>query len=298
MNFVLEKRMPVIIKLAMIVGGGFLAFMGFQEFKVSKGTAGGPAAVDLAALESGSVEVTNPHVKVGPHMSAYWDCIYEYEQSKYDSGEPGPDAKVNYVYYPIISVEHPYVGEVAAFQEKYAEVDQLPADALIPKISAPAIVVKTNVFKTIGEIPNDMLKTQALEGLVINRIASLKSEEEDLLRQGFGNFNAEKVLILEEGRKPASKGKSFGIMGGGGVLILLGILWLFAGGGRVKGLGGFLVLASIISAVLSLIGRQLIFFTWIDNWGATIEWIIQGAILVLGLILFFVGAKSDKELEA
>ena len=69
----------------------------------------------------------------------------------------------------------------------------------------------------------------------------------------------------------------------------------------MKGLGGFLVLLSIASAILPLIGRQLVIFTWIDNWGSTVAWVIRGIIMLLGLILLFlVGKKAggDSENEA
>lgn len=217
------------LKLIIIIAGGFLAFMGFEEYKVSEGTTGEAAALDVAALESGAVEVSNPHVMLGDHVASYWDCIYQYQQSKASTGEPGPDARVNHVYYPVISVNNPYLAEVAAFQKKYENSDTQPADSEIPTIKQVAILAKTTEFKTIGDIPDGLADMTGLEGLIVNKIESLDSDEINLLRQGFPGFDPEKVLLLEVGRKPSSKVKSLGFMAGGGLLSLLGLGWLVTG---------------------------------------------------------------------
>jgi hypothetical protein len=41
------------LALIAVVGGGFLAFMGYQEFAVSRGTTSEASLVELADLENG-----------------------------------------------------------------------------------------------------------------------------------------------------------------------------------------------------------------------------------------------------
>ena len=206
-----------------------MAFFGFEEFKVSQGTTAEAEEIDLAALEGGEISLENPHVRLGDHVVSYWDCIYQYSQKKGVSGEPGPETMVNYVYYPVLSMTNPYLAEVEAFQKKFAESERPPTDADVPKITRLAMLAKTKEFSTIGEIPEGMARMSGTEGLVVNRIESLSSDEVNLLQQGFAGFDPDKVLLLEVGRKPASMAKSFGMMAGGGVIALLGLGWLVMG---------------------------------------------------------------------
>lgn len=200
------------IKLAMVALGGFIAFMGFQEFHVSQGATVEPAKVSLADLEAGKVP-DNSHLEIGSHIALYGASIYEYEQSKYETGEPGSNAKVNHCYYPIFSTEHP----LFAVEEPTAGDDDF------------AVLVKTKAFKTVGSIPDGGPTVASVQGLVINRISSLDSEEKDLVKQSFPRANLDKVLILEQGRTPASFAKSGGMLGGGVLLSLVGIGMFFVG---------------------------------------------------------------------
>ena len=194
------------IKLAMIIGGGFLAFMGYEQFKVSSGTTVEPVSVSLADLEAGKIP-DNTHLNIGEHIALHGAAVYEYEQAEHQSGDPGPNAKVNHCYYPIFSTEHP----LFAAEEETAGDDDF------------AVLVKTQVFKTVGSIPDDFATVGSVKGLVINSIASLDAEETNLVKQSFPGVNLDKVLILEQNREPASIAKSGGMMGGGVLLSLVGL---------------------------------------------------------------------------
>ena len=56
----------------------------------------------------------------------------------------------------------------------------------------------------------------------------------------------------------------------------------------MKELGLGLLIIGLISLVLPLINPNLhyVFLTWIDNWGATVAWVIRGGITLLGLALW------------
>ena len=194
------------VKIIMVVVGGVLGYMGFQEFLVSRGTSVEPAAVDLSKLEAGEA-VPNNHVRIGEHIAVYAGCVYEYEQSKYESGDPNSSTKVTHLFYPIISKTQAAKG-----------IDNF------------AVMVKTNQFKTIGAIPkSDFSEVTSIQGLIINEIDGLDSKEKDLVRSNFASIDFDKVLILEANRQPASLVKSLGMTLGGGVIALLGIAWFFVG---------------------------------------------------------------------
>ena len=205
------------IKLLLIIGGGALAFFGFQEYKVSKGTKAEPVNLELAAIEDGSADASNAHIIIGEHYPAYFELIYW--------GEENSD-KIDYVYYPILSSEHPFVVKVNELFEKHA--DGIP-EGEIPDVGSFSVLVKSDRFKTIDDVPDGFDPAQLVQGLVINKIASLKSEEVSLMKQSFPTFDENTVLVLEEGRTPAGAGKKYGMMGGGALAVILGILWMVVG---------------------------------------------------------------------
>lgn len=89
--------------------------------------------------------------------------------------------------------------------------------------------MKSKRYSNTSELPEGFDEAESVQGLVINKISNLKDEELDLLRQSFPSLNPEKILVLEEGRKPAGAAKKFGMIGGGGLLSLVGLGWLVVG---------------------------------------------------------------------
>jgi hypothetical protein len=60
-------------------------------------------------------------------------------------------------------------------------------------------------------------------------------------------------------------------------------------------LGVSLIFIGVFSILWNFFGMNLIFLQWIDQWGETMAWMIRGAFIVLGAILYFLGKPSDKE---
>lgn len=206
------------LKLAAVVGGMVLAFFGIQEFRVSHGASNEAAVIDLAAVEGGTAP-NNHHVEIGPHFAVYGGSVYQYSQSKYDHSAPGSSTKVDYCFYPIISSEHPFIQAVMNEEED-------------PQFGNISVIVKTRRFKTIGQIPEEIAEESSVKGLVINRIESLDDEERKLLHENFPQVDFEKVLIVEDGRRPASLFKSAGMIGGGALISLIGVALFFLGFGN------------------------------------------------------------------
>lgn len=210
-------------KIAVIVLGGILAFKGFQEWMVSRGTTQEPQSVELVELEKNS-DITNNHLKIGAHQGLYPASVSECETDSEDD-EATAESKVNHTYYPIISNEHPFLKQIDDVINQYGDVDSVP-DEEWPELESFSVLVKTRKFKTFGDIPDDWEDAKSVQGLVINRISSLDDEEAELIKSSFPSLDLEKVLILEEGRKPSSTAKAGGMMGGGGIVILAGLGWL------------------------------------------------------------------------
>lgn len=63
---------------------------------------------------------------------------------------------------------------------------------------------------------------------------------------------------------------------------------------KIASLGGFMAVAALISGALSFVGYNLRILMWVDMWGPTTGWVIRGAVLVVGAILFFVFGKMAR----
>ena len=209
------------LKIALLFGGIMLAYFGIQEARVSSGTTMEPVKVELAELENGTTP-TNGHVLVGGHVADYAGCVYEYEEET---------QKVTHAYYPIISDDHPFFEKLGKLYEKYPDINEAP-ESEFPQIDDFRVLVKTKRFKTQNAIPDGLGDESKLQGLVINLVESISREEKKMIQESFPALNFDKVLIVQEGRKPSSQMVSLGMIGGGGLLSLLGLGSFFMGRGQ------------------------------------------------------------------
>ncbi len=198
------------LQILLIVGGGFLGFYGFQEFRAGAGASVTPVEVNLADLEQGTAP-PNKHLTIGDHIALYPMCIYEWEQV---NNEPeSPASKLNYLYYPLISMEHPFMKS----EEENAS------------IGSYAVLVRTKNFRTVGEVPDLPAPVTSITGLVTGKGSKLKQEERNYLAQDVPGMNFDNVIILEEGRKPTGSMASIGMIVGALILMGLGVAWMITG---------------------------------------------------------------------
>ena len=169
-----------------------LLFAGFREWQLGAAASAQPEDLTLEALVARGPG-GNPHVRV----------------SDFVLGD-------NYVYFTDdggfrwTSVLIPAVPTTMGDQS---------AHVLIPKV-----IVKTT--HVADEEQLEPLRARSrLQGLVINRIEELGSEEKEILLQDYPGIDFHKCIILEEGRAPSDGTKLF-LMGGGGLASLLGAGWL------------------------------------------------------------------------
>ncbi len=200
------------IFLALLVIGGIVGFIGFQELQLANAADPEPAEVELKELEaSPGADLENAHLKIGPHLAAWGNCVYEYEGNEGD--QVTASTKLNHVYVPLASPE------------------SLANLATTNKMGTVAVLVKDKSIKTFGELPKEATSEESVQGLVINKIGKLGGEEENLVKQTVAalqgikpeEVDTDKIYILEKGRKPQPATNAYLMLGGGGVLILLGL---------------------------------------------------------------------------
>ncbi|MFT7639880.1 MAG: hypothetical protein ACI9G1_001618 [Pirellulaceae bacterium] len=198
------------LKIGIAIIGGVMIYLGFLEYRVSSGTSSTPKSVELVDLEKGG-ELANRYISVGEHIAIYAGSVYSFRNSTYSDEEEGPSGRVSYLYYPIIASQR--------IRGSDEDLD----------LSFFTVLVKTKRFETVGSIPETIAHEIGVEGLVINRIASLKTEEKNLIRKAFPRIDTSKILILEEGRRPSPFFFWGGLIVGGVALIVVGLGWLVAG---------------------------------------------------------------------
>ena len=203
--------------------GGCMVYYGFLENRLSGDASVEPVEVSLADLEAGE-PLPDAHIKIGLHHRMYAISVYEHEDD--GSGRLRSDTTVYWTYYPIISHDHPYIRSLVELEEEYGSLDKIP-DREWPPLGEVAVVVKSELFSTYGEIPRERRYTEAIEGMVINEIESLGEEEKKLLSDGFPKMDFDKILILEEYRRPISTAGVVAIITVGSILVILpGFLWV------------------------------------------------------------------------
>ena len=215
------------IKLAMIFVGGILAWVGYNEFRVSDGASADPQPVELAEIEAGLVP-DNTHLEIAPHWRMYQGLVFRYEVEVWENQDDvTDDTKIQYSYYPVLSGSHPQMRQIANLKRLYNGLGEVPEDVL-PTPDDFALLVKTTRYKTVASLPEaTWAEGESVRGLIVNRIYELKDDELELIRQSFPGVSLDRLLVLEEGRTPATARKAFAMMGGGAGVGLLGIGWLF-----------------------------------------------------------------------
>lgn len=218
------------LKLALLVGGGVLAYLGYQEYTLSQGASTEPEPVELAALEQGE-EPPSAYIRLGGHWLVSEGAVYEYETSRFGSDEVTDSTEINYAYFPVVSTEHPYVVATDALAAQYGGFENIP-DEEWPPFGDFRMVVKTTEYATFGRLPTEWLETPSVDGMIINKIGGLDAEERQLLQQSFPAANLDRLLVLDKGRTPQDPMIAMAMMGGGGILALGGLLWLLPRGSK------------------------------------------------------------------
>ncbi len=205
------------LKIAMIVIGGVIGFLGFQEWQlrtVAKDQAQSITASQLAARGPGN----NAHIILTDFFPSPGACVYESKR------QGGPWTKV---WVPIVAMDSSYV------QELLRKFPNGNVNGPVPTPTDVRIILKTTKAKDEHELASLFEREGQLHGMVINKIESLGSDEKRLLSESYPGIDISRCYIVDHDRSPAGTGKVLGLLGGGGFLVLGGVAWLVAG--RKKG---------------------------------------------------------------
>jgi len=207
--------MAVGLALVLIVTGLLSLLWGGMQYVAQQGCSPEPVDVDLARLEAGEAPPSF-HVRLGEHMAVYERTLF----SCRGVGEPTETTRLEWAKYPVLARSNPFFRDLAAKARSYGSVKDVPPDEW-PPIENFAVLVMNRKWRRVGDIPDGMQKFDAVEGLVVNRVAPLTSSQQDLIRQHFPEVDPSKLWIVEAGRRPYAPSTCYGLMGFG-TLALLG----------------------------------------------------------------------------
>jgi hypothetical protein len=192
--------------LAMEIGGGFLVFMGVQEMRLRSVADDAPQSITCAELEANGPG-DNAHIALQEFELC--DLAYVYEGQE----NGGSWSKV---WVPAVPVGGEYyiklLSTLDAEGNAQGEV-RLPTNI--------KLIVKSNDVENESQL-GQLAALDSIEGMIVNEISSLGSEEKKLLKESYPGADFDTCYIMEVGRKPATAGKMFGLGGGGLALMLVG----------------------------------------------------------------------------
>jgi hypothetical protein len=193
------------ILLVMILLGGALVYVGVQEKRLAAASKPEPQNVTCAELiKNGPGD--NAHVVMSDYLILDSLC--------YETGRSGKAWTT--VWVPAV----PFGGEYHKQIIDAAKAGNL--NAQIPTPRDFRVLIKSGKIRD-AEALDALTGQDTIQGVVVNKISSLGRKERKILADSYPSANLDNVLILEHGRTPASAGKSYGMMGGGGALALLGV---------------------------------------------------------------------------
>jgi hypothetical protein len=196
--------------LILLIAGAVIGYHGFNEFRLARAASATPKTITCADLEqSGPGE--NVNIRLTDMLLCSHSVIYK---SRKTGGE------WQTIWLPAVALDGPYVERVREMLINRVEH--------IPPPTNVRVIVKTGKVRNEHEL-EQLLDEDELEGMVVNSVESLGSEERKLLAEGYPGIDFSKCWIVEVGRQPKSVPAAMGIMGGGGALMLLG-LGIFARG--------------------------------------------------------------------
>ena len=174
------------IFFALLVIGGVFVFLGIQEYRLSKVAKADAQTITCARLAAKGPG-DNAHVR-----------LTEFEFTE------------NYIYQE----------QKRSTQWRTSYVPAVPPRVLgDPAVRVVKVLIKSN--KARNEDQLYALGQAPIEGVVVNKIAALGSDERRLLKESYPDIDFDTCWIVEAGKAPASTGKLMGMIGGGAGLSIV-----------------------------------------------------------------------------
>lgn len=207
------RRMGRLLFVLLVVGGGVLAWNGWADHALSRGSADAPEPISATELAQGLPD--NRWRTLGPHEPVVRLAMLATKNEG-----------VEYVYYPIVD-EAEWAAANAGPLAKYGgDVIGMPVAELTAAIDV-CVLVKTRRYRSEAALNQDYAARtwprKDVTGLVVGKASGLNKAERETIQSTLGRFDPERVVILEEGREPNPPWRGLAMMIGGALLALGGL---------------------------------------------------------------------------
>lgn len=166
MNFTIG---PIIIGVLIVISG-------FSSLDTVNHTKEKPNEINLASIKS-IQSLDNAHIKVRWHTALYDSLFYEYSEKKNNKDKkPDSSTRLNSVFYPIV-------------------VNSKKRKNIL-------VLVKTNRFEYLADIPKRNRKEAGVTGIIKEASISMGGKEQQFIIDNFPGLKLDKLLVLKEGEKP------------------------------------------------------------------------------------------------
>ncbi|MBY0310437.1 MAG: hypothetical protein K2W85_00050 [Phycisphaerales bacterium] len=195
--------------LVPLVLGSVLFFIGLQDWRLAVKAKDQPQQISAAQLELAGPG-DNAHIVLNRVVLCEWSFVYE-------ASRRASHQDWRWVWVPAVSLDSPYAHQLQS----------LPPGVEPPPPPSVRIIIKSSKAKSEADV-HQLAMNDTLEGMVVNEIESLGSEEKKLLSESYPGIDFSRCWIVQVDRRPVGSGQVLGFMGGGGMLALLGLSLLIS----------------------------------------------------------------------
>jgi hypothetical protein len=200
--------------LLCLVGLGMIG-CGVSGYARSREAEVPPVDVDLADLEAGKPP-PQQRIRVGRHVLLYPAVVYNY----YTRDDSKNNPRVNDCLCPIVSEDNPWLKRLAEAGE------DAPEEVTRPRPGEVTVVLRMRSFDRVSDIPTSVVTRESAVVFVSERSLPVKKERE-LLANQLPGIDTSRLTVLEERRRPPGAGWSLAQIGGGVLMFVPMLLWMF-----------------------------------------------------------------------
>lgn len=199
--------------LLCLIGAGMIA-VGVDAYRRSREAEVPPVEVELSVLEQGQ-EPPQKHIRFGRHVRLVPTLVYSYNAR---DGSHNP--RVSDCLCPIVSEDNPWLKRVTEAGEN------APEEVTRPRPGEVTVLLRLKSFYRVSDIPRTSVPQESATVFVSGRSLSDQKERE-LIAKHFPGIDTNRLMVLEERRPPTGVGWSLALVGGGVLMFIPMLLWMF-----------------------------------------------------------------------
>lgn len=193
-----------VVLIILAIGGGTF-YAGYQEYTMS-----GVSKPEPQTISAKQLEADGP----GDNANVVISDFYLLDNFVYEGKD---EQNWDKIWIPVVDLNGEYIQVLAAHMDEDGTYTSNP-----PPPEDLRIILRSSKIKNQNQLMQ-VHDGDLLAGLVINDIESLGAEEKGILRQSYPNVDLDACWILDHERKPSSPVKTYALMGGGILALLMGL---------------------------------------------------------------------------